>query len=84
MHEHARALELHDEELPAAADGHQLLPVERVVHGSDGLQRRELQRHDPLDARAPERVAEALGQRLHLRELGHAVMLPVSVASGLF
>ena len=84
VHGHARALELHHEEFPAAADGYQLLPVERVVHRNDGLQRRELQRHDPLDARAPKCVAEALGQRLHLRELGHVVMLPVSVASGLF
>ena len=46
-------------------------PIERLRCRHHRLQRREPERLDALEHLAGEGIAEALGQRLHLRQLGH-------------
>ena len=50
-------------------------PTIESAGGHDGLQRGEAERVDPLDRRPADRDLEPLGERLHLRQLGHGPRL---------
>ena len=73
VHEHAAdGAEVEHEVLPGAADRLDGGADERVGRGHDRLQRREPERIGPLEHAPGEHVGEPLGERLHLRKLGHA------------
>ena len=63
--------EVEDHVLGASVDPFDGAADERLGRWHHRLQRREAERLDALEHLAREGVAEALGQRLHLRELGH-------------
>ncbi|CAB4560676.1 unannotated protein [freshwater metagenome] len=69
-HEHHR-LEAQQQVLATAADLDERMAVRLVRSRHGGLQRGEVERHEPLQGAPAELLGEPLGVRLHLGELGH-------------
>ena len=80
-HHAAAVAELEDQVLAAPVDVLERVTDERLRAGHDGLQRRERERVEAGEALAGERGVEPLGQRLHLRELGHVTILPAPLGT---
>src|SRR5918999_2261414 len=71
MHQHALRAEVEDQELSPASNAGQD-PSREITGGRiEGLEPCYSQRSCALERRSPKELVEPLGERLHLRHLGH-------------
>ena len=73
-HDAGAVVELPHQVLGPAPDRDEPVALEGVGRGVVGLERREAEQVGPTQRQAGQECVEALGQRLHLGQFGHATM----------